>query len=222
MAQTVTLNSGSRQVRVISTDARDGDFSVALAGESFEQPRRAIIDKPWTWLNQVHGSELVIVDTPGQSAGAEADAAVTLTAGCPIAVNTADCAPLVMTSTSGVAVVHVGWRGAVAGVVGAAAEALTAGGAVAQASWLGPCIGPSAYEFGAAELDRLVKQFGDRVRATTAHGAAALDMYEVIAAACAQADWPIPERPECTSSEKFFSHRTRADKGRQTTVAWIL
>ena len=222
MAQTVTLNSGGRLVRVVSTAASDGDFAVSRTGANFSAPRLAITQTPWTWLNQVHGSDLVIVDAPGQSAGARADAAVTVTSGCPIAVNTADCAPLVMTSSAGVAVVHVGWRGAAAGVVQAAADALTVGGGIAQESWLGPCIGPASYEFGDAELDGLGQQFGDSVRGQTTDGRPALDMYQLVSAACAESGWPVPELNECTSANKYFSHRTRADEGRQATVAWIL
>src|SRR5829696_3935526 len=55
--------------------------------------RRAVVDRPWTWLRQVHGADVVRVTGPGHGAGTTADAAVTAEPGTAIAVLTADCAP---------------------------------------------------------------------------------------------------------------------------------
>lgn len=221
MSTTVTLRSGDRPVQVVSTDVADGDFAVALTGSEFDAPRQQINPAPWTWLKQVHGTDIVLVDQPGHHGGAVADGAATFAVGCPIAVTTADCAPVVLTATTGVAVVHAGWRGALAGVVGEAAAKLTADGGSPQDIWLGPCIGPEGYEFSEHDLSALKDRFGTQVESKTANGLPALDMFEVIAAACSEAGWPKPVRPPSTANNTYFSHRTRGDKGRQTTVAWI-
>jgi copper oxidase (laccase) domain-containing protein len=165
---------------------------------------------------------VVEVTEPGGGAGRAADAAVTRTPGCVLAVTTADCAPLVLVAEAGVGVVHAGWRGAEAGVIGAAAERLRRLGAGAPvAAWLGPCIGPASYEFGDEPLERLVDRFGTTVAARTAAGRPALDLRAVVRAACREAGWPVPSDPACTSDPRWFSHRVRRDTARQATVAWL-
>ncbi len=79
---------------VIITERVDGDFGVHAVG--VERRRRALVEAPWTWLRLEHGATVVHVVEPGDNAGANADAAVTSTAGAPLSVTTADCAPVVM------------------------------------------------------------------------------------------------------------------------------
>lgn len=222
MSQTIVLTSGDRRVRVVSTEVLDGDFAVGLPSEQLDRVRRPIIDLPWTWLDQVHGSEVVEATAPGINAGAVADGIYTTRVGCPIAVTTADCAPVVLTSSSGVAVVHAGWKGALAGIIGAAAQKLLSGGSEPGDVWLGPCIAPESYEFSIDDLNMLKARFGAGVIGETTDGQPALDMFGVIKSACLESGWPAPVRSSNTAGADFFSHRARGDKGRQTTVAYIL
>lgn len=209
-------------VVAVSTSAAAGSFAVDQDEDVVAQRRAAVCDRPWTWLRQVHGTEVLTVTSPGHGAGARGDAAVTVEPGCPVAVTTADCAPVVLVAEAGVAVVHAGWRGAADGVIEAAASALRdAGGGRPRATWLGPCIGPAAYAFGEQERQRLVERFGPAVAGWTAGGEPALDLPAVVAQACRAAGWPVPARPACTSDPRWFSHRTRRDRARQTTVAWL-
>jgi YfiH family protein len=78
-----------------------------------------------------------------------ADAVFTRSPGIACAVLTADCLPLLLCSADGnaVAAVHAGWRGLVAGVVEQAVGAFATGGESLLA-WLGPAIGPQAFEVG--------------------------------------------------------------------------
>ncbi len=216
-------------VQVRSTTVVDGDFAIPQLSEAgdaraeveVEGWRRAIVDRSWTWLRQVHGTDVVRVTAPGQHAGATADGAITTMLDAPIAVTTADCSPVVLVSTSGVAVVHAGWRGALGGIVETAATGLRRAGGEPVAALLGPCISASQYEFGVADLAKVAAVYGDEVRSTTNDGAPALDMAAVIGAACRAAGWPAPSATACTSDTRFFSHRVRGDLGRQTTVAWL-
>lgn len=208
-------------VHIVSTDQTDGDFRVIDPAPDLVNNRDAIVSGPWTALRQIHGNRVVTVERAGSADMAEADAAVTFEPHCPISVVTADCAPIVLVGSTGVAVIHAGWRGAAAGIVQGAAEALQTGGSEPVATFVGPCIQPGAYEFGAQELDALADRFGPHVRATTDRGAPALDLHAMVTAACVGAGWPAPARSACTSHERYFSHRTRADVGRQATVAWI-
>lgn len=212
---------GGRTVRVAFTDVGDGDFRVVDPTPGLERRRRAIVDRPWSWLIQVHGDRVVRVDEPGQHAGAEGDGLITLASGCPIAVTTADCAPVVLVADGGVAVVHAGWRGLVAGIVEKAATGLGEVAGAPVATLLGPCIAPDAYQFGADDLATVVDRYGPAVAGRTAEGDPALDVPAGVAEACRAVGWPVPMRPPCTSDLQWFSHRCRADQARQTAVAWI-
>ncbi len=221
------------EVRILFTDRTDGDLRIRPSGPAsveeeavwtaeVSRRRRSLVDRPWTWLRQVHGSRAVLVERPGGMAGAEADAALTAHPGAAVAVSVADCAPVILVSEAGVAAVHAGWRGLVGGVVANAASQLRAVAGSPVAAVLGPCIGPGAYEFGAEDLDRAAAVLGDAVRGRTGWDTPALDVPAAVAVACEQAGWPPPDqRPACTSDPAYFSHRTRVDTGRQVGVAWI-
>ena len=103
--------------------------------------------------HQVHSAKAVIVNTPWEAMRApEADAIVTNTSNLAVSVLTADCAPLLLAdATAGVvAAVHAGWKGARAGVIESAIEAMESLGAQASriAAAIGPAISPAAYEVG--------------------------------------------------------------------------
>lgn len=216
-----TVPVGTVQVRF--TDRIDGDFAIGSDPSSLAANRRSVIDHPWTWLRQVHGSRVVEVARAGQWAGVEADGAATTAPLAPLAIMTADCAPVVLVAERGFAVVHAGWRGLVEGVVEEAAHKLAElGAARPRQTLVGPCINPGAYEFSEADLALAVDRFGPAVRGTTAWGTPALDVPAAVVAACSAAGWPGPvEPPACTSDDRWFSHRTRSDPGRQATVAWL-
>jgi len=215
-------------VNVGCSDRSDGSFALDEPTELLEQRRQRLLGsgRRWIALRQVHGAEvfdpLAVAATPLSAAGLpEADASVSFDSSLGVSVLTADCAPVVLIGSTGVAVVHAGWRGAAAGVIEAAAEWLRSGGAEPVATLLGPCIQPGAYEFGAADLEPIVASFGPEVVGRSAVGTDALDLTRVVQIGCERAGWVIPDRPVCTSSSDYYSHRTRADKQRQATVAWI-
>ena len=208
-------------VHIVSTERSDGSFALREDELLLAGRRRALGPLPWCVLRQVHGSEIVDADATSPVDPVEADGAVLFRPGTVASVLTADCAPVVLVGSTGVAVVHAGWRGLLGGVVASAASRLRAGGAEPVATFLGPCIGPSAYEFGQPELDAIVASFGPEVGARTADGRPALDLPRLVQISCEREGWPAPPRPDCTSDDRWFSHRTRADTGRQATIAWL-
>jgi YfiH family protein len=188
-----------------------------------EARRRAVADLPWTWLRQVHGNRVVVVDRPGGEAGERADAAVTDRAGCALAVLTADCAPVALVARGGVVgVAHAGWRGLLDGVLEQAVRAMRTLGAGEVRAVLGPCIRAECYEFGSDDLDRVARHLGDAVRGTTSAGAPALDVPAAARAALAREGVvELDDVEVCTAcSSGHFSHRARGDRGRQALVAW--
>jgi polyphenol oxidase len=107
------------------------------------------------YLRQVHGVRCVELgmDSVPPADGLEADASVTPHAGLACAVMVADCLPVLLSDTEGraVAAAHAGWRGLAAGVLAGSVQALRRAAADPRAevlAWLGPCIGPAAFEVG--------------------------------------------------------------------------
>lgn len=209
------------RVRFTSTD--DGDLSILGPPGPLRERRRALVDHPWTWLRQVHGADVVVVDHPGAGAGAEADAAVTAVPGAVLAVHTADCVPVLLTSASAVGVAHAGWRGLAAGVLEATLDALRALGAGEVRAHVGPAIRPRCYEFGEADARRVAQRAGPSVLATTAWGTPALDVVAGVRAVLARSGVErVSDEGICTAcSPCHFSHRARADVGRQAGLAWL-
>jgi len=206
------------------TTAADGDLSILQDdADLLAQRRQAVVALPWTWLRQVHGAEVVVVDAPGGGAGRTADAAVTAVPGAVLAVHTADCAPVALLSPEGVVgAAHAGWRGVERGVLPATVKAMRDLGASEVRAVLGPCIRPGCYEFGADDLALVVDRFGPGVQGTTAAGTPALDVPAAVRASLAGAGVDdVDDVGICTACDTgYFSHRARGDAGRQALVVW--
>ena len=99
------------------------------------------------WLNQVHGT--VVVNAAITSCQPDADASFTRAPNVVCATMTADCLPVLLCDEAGtvVAAVHAGWRGLCDGVIEAAVAAMQTPPKSLMA-WLGPAIGPNAFEVG--------------------------------------------------------------------------
>lgn len=182
-----------------------------------------MVDRPWSWLRQVHGAEVVIVDEPGAAAGETGDALVSRHPGACLAVFAADCAPVALASPEGVmGVAHAGWRGLVAGVLGRTTEAMRALGASHVVAAVGPCIHPECYEFSPADLDLVSAAVGASVAGRTKGGGLALDLPAGVRASLQAAGAEVvPGVARCTAcSPGLFSHRARRDVGRQAVVVW--
>lgn len=183
----------------------------------------ALAGRPVSWLRQVHGPGVVVVgERPAE--GVEGDALVTASSSAALAVLTADCAPVALASPEGVvAAVHAGWAGLVAGVVDGAVAAMRDLGAGRIEAVLGPCIHPECYEFGPSDLDRVVGVLGPSVRSATPAGAPALDLPAAVRAALERAGVVLTGvEGRCTAcdADGCFSHRARADAGRQALIVW--
>jgi len=111
------------------------------------------------FLRQVHGARCVRIDAAMAQAEPEAaDASWTSTPGVACTVLVSDCLPVLLAAPQGRAVgaAHAGWRGLSGGVVERCARAVCEAAACAPhelVAWLGPCIGPDAFEVGADVLE---------------------------------------------------------------------
>jgi len=129
----------------LNLGAHVGDAPEAVA----ENRRRVAAGLPAMplWLEQVHGTEVVVADAA--QPGTRADAAFTRRAGAVCAVMVADCLPVLFCDDRGtvVAAAHAGWRGLAGGVLENTVRAMGVPPAQLMA-WLGPAIGPAAFEVG--------------------------------------------------------------------------
>lgn len=179
------------------------------------------------WLSQVHG--IKVVDAAVTPVGSEADASVSNTAGVVCAIQTADCLPVIFCDVTGrvVAAAHAGWRGLVAGVLEATVAAMGARGATADTvlAWLGPAIGPTAFEVGSEVKAAFVAHDPAAARAFVARSDDKwlADLFLLARQrlnACGVTR--IYGGGVCTVSDpaRFFSHRRDRVTGRQASLIW--
>jgi purine-nucleoside/S-methyl-5'-thioadenosine phosphorylase / adenosine deaminase len=186
---------------------------------------------PFALPEQVHGAVVAEVgparagagfhDLSGRAAGA--DALTTSSVAVPLAVLTADCLPIAMASPrAGVlAVVHAGWRGLAAGILGRAAARFADPADLIVA--IGPAIGPDHYEVG-EEVVRAVASASDSGAVVERRrGRPFLDLAATASAALADLGIPrVDVAGVCTACEpgRLFSHRRDGPPtGRQALVA---
>ena len=176
------------------------------------------------WLNQVHGNR--VVDAASALTGIEADAAISRQPGVVCAVLTADCLPVLLCDESGtvVAAAHAGWRGLAGGVVEAAVRATNEPPARLLA-WLGPAIGPQAFEVGAEVRAAFLAHSPDAAAAFAAqeNGKWLADLYRL---AELRLHGLGVERVFgggfCTfnEAERFYSYRREKATGRMASLIW--
>ncbi|WPB58236.1 peptidoglycan editing factor PgeF [Xylophilus sp. GOD-11R] len=128
-----------------------GDAPQAVAANR-DTLRREIGALPF-FLQQPHGTDCADLDALQADARPTADACVATRPGRACTVMVADCLPVLLCDVRGrvVAAAHAGWRGLAAGVLESAVHALrerTGETAAPLLAWLGPCIGPQAFEVG--------------------------------------------------------------------------
>jgi copper oxidase (laccase) domain-containing protein len=216
--------ANGRRVWLCFTDRSHGDLRISADPAELGPRRAKLADGPWTWLQQVHGDSVVIVNRVGEGAGQPADAAVTRQVGPILAVHSADCATVALWSGDGVVgAAHAGWRGLRAGVLERTVDAMVALGAQKVAGLVGPCIHPGCYEFGSQDLADLVEHFGPAVAARTVDGRPALDLVAAVEAALGRCAVPLDRSfTRCTGCDPAtFSHRARADRGRQALLVRV-
>jgi YfiH family protein len=181
------------------------------------------------WLNQVHGTR--VIDAALSGCVESADAAFTQKKRVVCVTMTADCLPVLLCDTQGtiVAAVHAGWRSLCDGVIEQTVAAMLAQDATLKANqlmaWLGPAIGPQAFEVGGEVMAQFVAQDSVASTAFIACGDKWLGNLPMIAQQRLnhlgiQSVFGIDE---CTyqTPEKYFSFRRDGNTGRMATLIWL-
>lgn len=181
------------------------------------------------WLDQVHGC--TVTEARSDGIVRTADACWSATPGVVCTVLTADCLPVLLCDRAGsmVAAVHCGWRGLAAGMLAAAVQQFAAPRGELLA-WLGPAIGPGAFEVGPeVRAAFLARHDGAAVRAafTPSHDGAPgyhADLYALARAELFRLGvHAVHGGGWCTfeMSKSFFSYRRDGVCGRMANLIWI-
>ncbi|TLX57347.1 peptidoglycan editing factor PgeF [Stutzerimonas nosocomialis] len=176
------------------------------------------------WMSQVHSSIAVEADPERVL---EADACWTARDGIACAVLTADCLPVLFCDRDGtrVAAAHAGWRGLAGGILEATMDALAVP-ADQLLVWLGPAIGPAAFEVGPEVREAFVAQHPEAADAFVPGANAGRLLGDLYALArirlAARGVAAVYGGGLCTFSEaRFYSYRRAPRTGRLASLVWI-
>jgi YfiH family protein len=193
-----------------------------------ERLRAHLPAKP-CWLQQVHGTRVVEAD---EGSLPQADACITRRAGTVCAIMIADCLPVLLCDRAGttVAAAHAGWRGLSAGVLESTVAAMACEPSQLLA-YLGPAIGPQAFEVQADVLDAFTRadpRARECFRAIPVPAGTPrkwlADLYGLARQRLTGAGvGAVYGGGGCTFSEptRFFSHRRDRRTGRQAALIWL-
>lgn len=163
---------------------------------------------------QVHAADVIDVTSGSDAPVGDADVLTTSVPGVVIGILSADCVPIALKGRRGIAMVHAGWRGLVAGAIDAGVDAV---GPV-EAAWVGPSIHACCYEVSDDVLDAF------RDAGLPIAGADRVDPGRAASFALRRAGVEqVVATEECTSCEaRYFSYRRDGVTGRQGSFISLL
>ena len=176
------------------------------------------------WLEQVHGTAVLMAETAG--CAPRADACITRRTNAVCAVMTADCLPVFLCDDVGTVagVTHAGWRGLADGVIEETIIAMDVPTSSMMA-WLGPAIGPQAFEVGPEVREVFMRHDPASEFAFSAHGDKYLaDLYLLARQRLLSLGIQrIYGGNFCTytDAERFFSYRRDGRTGRMASLIWL-
>lgn len=181
------------------------------------------------WLDQVHGTAVFDLDRdPLPAAGVRpvADAVITRQASRVLAIQVADCLPVLLSSRDGAVLgaAHAGWRGLASGVLEATIGAMQVAPSELVA-WLGPCIGPAHFEVGEEVWSAFVAAQPGAAAAFSRNprGRWQCDLLQLARARLAALGLTdVAGGTWCTAADpvRFFSHRRDQRTGRMAALLW--
>jgi len=211
-------------------DSLNLGFHVGDNAKHVEQNRHILnqsLPAPALWLNQTHSTKVVVVDSnyPACVNIPDADAFYTKCHNQPLAIMTADCLPLFLCDkqASQIAVVHGGWRGLANGII---ANTIAKFDCPANEilAYLGPAIGPGAFEVGSDVVDAFSSLDTTSIFRAKTNGKYWADIFAIARAQLALLGIKtVFSQQLCTyqNAELFFSYRRTANTGRMAHVIWL-
>ncbi len=172
---------------------------------------------PIQYMTQVHGNRVVVIEEVTDE-DPTADALVTGIPGVSLAVQVADCIPLLLHSGESVAAVHVGRKGLVNGVALAALETMRDMGSSEITAIIGPSICGNCYEVSQEIYDE-VTALHPAAASRTAQGTAALDLPAALRVLLESQSIAFIDESRCTlENDDLYSYRRDGVTGRQAGI----
>ncbi|MGK8174879.1 peptidoglycan editing factor PgeF [Aeromonas dhakensis] len=211
----------------LNLGAHVGDEPARVEANRARLQQAAAIPGTLNWLNQVHGTAVHPVSRD-YGCAPDADAACARDAGQACIVMTADCLPVLFCDRAGtvVAAAHAGWRGLQGGVLEASIAAMGCEPDEILA-WLGPAIGPTAFEVGGEVREAFMAEQAAAEAAfvpSPNEGKWLADIYQLARLRLARAGVTAVHGGEyCTfsDSEQFYSYRRDGQTGRMASIIWL-
>ncbi len=207
----------------LNLGAHVGDDPDAVVANRERLAHRLQLPSQPLWLQQVHGTRV----RPAADADACADACLADRPQQVCVVMTADCLPVLLCDRAGskVAAAHAGWRGLLDGVLERTVVAFD-GEPGQLLAWLGPAIGPRAFEVGDEVRDAFVTEDGAAARCFVANrdGHWLADLYGLARLRLARSGvHAVFGGGRCTYSEPacFYSYRRDGVTGRMASLIWL-
>lgn len=176
------------------------------------------------FMNQCHGSDVVVVDGPWEGEPPEADAIVTTSTDLALAVVVADCTPVLLVDPVGgvAAAVHAGRPGMMSGIVGRTVDAMTDLGATSIRAAVGPSICGRCYEVPEAMRAQAAK-ISPAATAISWRGTPAIDVAAGVVDQLQSRSVAVQWISGCSrESEELFSYRRQHSTGRCAGVVRLL
>ncbi|MBQ1784424.1 MAG: peptidoglycan editing factor PgeF [Gammaproteobacteria bacterium] len=202
-----------------------GDEPKAVATNRAALRHQLALAQEPAWLSQVHGT--LVVEAVASPMPITADGSWCSKAGQACVVMTADCLPVLLSNRQGrwVAALHAGWRGLCDGIIESGIAAYP-GPTTDLLAWLGPCIGPAAFEVGGEVRAAFIAADGrDAQGCFAAHGERYLADLPALArlrlASCGVT--AVYGGHWCTHSDaaSFYSYRRERVTGRMASLVWL-
>lgn len=202
-----------------------------LAVEKNRRLLRTLVPAEPAWLSQVHGTRVIDLSaTPDVKDTPAADASIASQPNQVCAIMSADCLPVLLADVRGtqVGAAHAGWRGLAQGVIEQTVAAMRASGADKITAWLGPAIGPQAFEVG-SEVREAFAHLGAQAGAAFVPVPGKADKFFADLPALARMALQsagvteVHGGTDCTVSDptKFYSFRRDQITGRMASLIWI-
>lgn len=210
----------------LNLGAHVGDDPIAVAAN--RQLLSPYLPSEPVWVNQVHGVD--VIDAAVSSCLQNADASFTNKSNVVCVTMTADCLPVLLCDKTGtvVAAAHAGWRGLCDGVIEAAVRKMGVPASEVLV-WLGPAIGPDAFEVGSDVRDQFIAKDHDAALAFKPLGEKWLcNMYMIAKQrlnkiGVTQVYGASVNEDFCTYRDeaRFFSFRRDNVTGRMASMIWL-
>lgn len=210
----------------LNLGAHVGDDVIAVAKN--RQLLSPYLPSEPVWVNQVHGVE--VIDAAESTCLQNADASFTTKQNVVCVTMTADCLPVLLCDNAGtvVAAVHAGWRGLCDGAIEAAVNQLPVKKSEILA-WLGPAIGPNAFEVGDEVRQQFIQKDKQADQAFKTHGEKWLGNMYMLAKqrlnnlGVTQIYGGSVNEEFCTYTDeaRFFSFRRDNVTGRMASMIWL-